>query len=184
MNHSKDTNIISVDSSLVVKIIPEKSNSFKIEKPREVNKVVYKDNNEQYVRLIRGLEIRNNQKADSLMILRELLKAIQLREYKEIVKDSFLSAKINVKTKGTLESIDFSYKVFPQETKYYEKVIKIKPRYSILGGASIITSDIINKTSIELNAGFQTKTGNILELGINSNKGIRIGYKWNLFTKY
>ncbi|SED10706.1 hypothetical protein SAMN04489761_4296 [Tenacibaculum sp. MAR_2009_124] len=182
--NSSSSNLVSVDSSLVIKRIPVKSNSFKIDKPREIIKYKYVSNDKKYKKMLNELEEKHDQKVDSVILLRELLQAMQLREYEEVISDSLLTATFLVKTKGSLESIDFSYKTFPQEVKYYEKTIRVKPKYSILAGTSIITSELLNKASIELNAGFQNRNGNMLELGINSNKGFRVGYKWNLFTKY
>ncbi len=176
---------VRVDSVLVVKEIPVKKNSFSVVKPIEkiITKYKYISNDEKYKNVISALQTKYSQKVDSLTILKELLLATKIREYKEVFKDSSLIAEINIKTKGTLEKIDFSYVQNPQKFSYFQKTVtKTKiPRFSILVGGKV-SSNLIN-TNFEFNIGYQNKKGSIYEVGITSDNRLSIGYKTSILKR-
>lgn len=177
---------VQIDSVKVVKEIPEKSGSFKSTQPKPIIINNYISDKKQYDKIIKSIEKKYNQKADSLTILRELLQATKIREYKEKFEDSLLTGTIDAKTKGTLESIDFKYKIKPRKISFYEKTTTktVTPKLSLLLGGRLNTSTTFEQSSFELNAGFQDKKGNIYELGYDTNQQISIGFKKRLFVKY
>lgn len=175
-----------VDSVKVVKEIPESKGEFKIVQPKPTVINNYISNDKQLKNIIKQLEKKYNQKADSITILRELLQAKKIRQYTEAVEDSLIKGTIKAETIGTLNSIDFKYTKKPQKITYHEKTItkKITPKFSILVGGKINTSTDFIDSSLELNLGAQFKNGNIIDFGYNTNKQISFGYKANLFRKY
>lgn len=175
-----------VDSVKVVKEIPESKGEFKIVQPKPTVINNYISNDKQLKNIIKQLEKKYNQKADSITILRELLQAKKIRQYTEAVEDSLIKGTIKAETIGTLNSIDFKYTKKPQKITYHEKTItrKITPKFSLLVGGKINTSTDFKDSSLELNLGAQLKNGNIIEFGYNTNEQISFGYKANLFRKY
>ncbi len=174
---------VKVDSVLVYKEIPVKKNSFSVVKPIEkiITKYKYISNDEKYKNVISALQTKYSQKVDSLTILKELLLATKIREYKEVFKDSSLIAEINIKTKGTLEKMDFSYIQKPQKFSYFQKTVtKTKiPKFAILVGGKV-SSNLI-KTNFEFNVGYQNKKGSIYEVGVNTENQFVFGYKKRVF---
>jgi len=180
----KSLDTVEVDSVKVVKAIPEVKKQFKQRAPKPTNTA--KTNDKQLKNIIKQLEDKYNQKADSITILRELLQAKKIRKYTEVFEDSIVKATINAKTEGTLKSIDFKYVKKPQKITYYEKTTtkKVSPKFSLLLGGKINTSSDFRNSSLEINVGTQLRNGNVIELGYSTEKQISIGYKINIFRKY
>ena len=175
-----------IDSTKVIKIIPEKVGAFSTIEPKPIIVNNYISNNEQLQKIIKDLETKYNQVADSTIILKELLEATKIREYKEVYEDSILVANVSEKVKGTLLNRDFTYKLKPQKVSFYEKTTTetVTPKFSLLVGGKMTTSDQFNNTIFELNAGFQNKKGNIFEIGYDTNSNWSVGVKLIPFRKY
>lgn len=182
----KSYDSVKVDSVKVVKEIPESKGEFKIIQPKPTVINNYISNDKQLKNIIKQLEKKYNQKADSITILRELLQAKKIRQYTEVVEDSLIKGTIKAETVGTLNSIDFKYTKKPQKITYHEKTItkKLTPKFSLLVGGRLSTDNTFNKSSLELNIGTQFKNMDILEIGYDTNKSFTVGYKFNAFTKY
>lgn len=182
----KSYDSIEVDSTKVDIKTEVKKGSFTQQQPKPIIINNYISDKKQYQKIIKELESKYNKKIDSITILKELLEATKTREYKEVFNDSVITAEVKTKTKGTLESIDFSYKVKPQKVSFYEKTItkRLTPKFSLLVGGRLTTSNDFNKSSLELNIGTQFKNMDILEIGYDINKSFTLGYKFNVFTRY
>lgn len=182
----KSPEAMKIDSVKVIKKTKEVKGGFVKVNPKPVVVNNYTSNDEQLKKIIKELEYKYNQKADSVIILRELTKAKKIHKYTEVFEDSIIKATINAKTEGTLKSIDFKYIKKPQKITYYEKTTtkKVVPKLSLLLGGKINTSSDFINSSLEINFGAQLRNGNIIELGYNTEKQISIGYKINIFRKY
>ena len=178
-----NNSIIKTDSTLVKKRIPSVKNNFRVINPESTNELETK-NSLKYQKIITDLEEKYQEKADSNLILKELLAYSKLRKYEEVFEDEVMTAKVAVEAEGYVKSIDFNYKTKPSELSYYEKTITKQgiPKYSLLLGGKVITD--INSSSFELNLGFQNKSLDVFELGYNTNKQFVFGYKFNLFRKW
>ena len=185
-NSSKEIDNIKIDSVKVIKSTPIKVGEFKNETPKPIPAKRYANPNIHLKNTIKELEYKYKQKADSVAILRELLQVRQIRKYSEVFEDSIIKATINTETLGYLKSIDFKYVAKPQKVVYFEKEITktLTPKFSLLIGAKITSSNNINNSSLEFNLGAQIKKGNVIEIGYNTSNQISIGYKLNAFSKY
>ena len=180
----KSLDIIKIDSVEVVKVIPEVKKQFKQVKPKPI--YITKTNDKQLKNIIKQLEKKYNQKADSVTILRELLQATRTRKYVETFEDSLLVATLKAETSGSLNSIDFSYVKKPQKISYFENTITktLTPKFALYLGGKFSASTSLNNASFEANIGTQLKNGSIFELGYDTNSRISFGYKRRLFVKY
>ena len=177
-----------IDSIEVVHVIPEKKGEFKTINPAPTPNITnnYISNDKALRKIISEIELKNKKQADSATILLALLEATKTRKYIEKLDDSILTATIKAETQGKLKSIDFQYTLKEQKLVSYDKTTthKITPKYSLLLGARLGTSTSLENPSIELNAGFQDKNGNMYEFGYNTNQQISVGGKFNIFRKY
>lgn len=175
-----------IDSIEVVHVIPEKKGGFKTIDPQPTIINNYISNDKSLKKIIQDIETKYQKEADSAIILREYIQAIKTRKYVERYEDSVLTGTIKTETQGKLKSIDFQYILKEQKLVSYDKTIthKITPKYSLLLGARLSTSTSLENPSIELNAGFQDKNGNMYEFGYNTNQQISVGGKFNIFRKY
>lgn len=182
----KSPDSIKIDSVKVTKETKEIKGGFNKVNPKPIIVKNYTSNDRQLKKIIKQLEDKYNQKADSITILLELLQAKKIRKYTEVFEDSIIKATINAKTEGTLKSINFKYVKKPQKITYYEKTTtkKVSPKFSLLLGGKINTSSDFRNSSLEINVGTQLRNGNVIELGYNTEKQISIGYKINIFRKY
>ena len=178
-----NNSIIKTDSTLVKKGIPSVKNNFRVINPESTSELETV-NSLKYQKIITDLEEKYQEKADSNLVLKELLAYSKLRKYEEVFEDEVITAKVAVETEGYVKSIDFNYKTKPSELSYYEKTITKQgiSKYSLLLGGKVITD--INSSSFELNLGFQNKSLDIFEFGYNTNKQFVFGYKFNLFRKW
>lgn len=174
------TDVLRIDTVEVVKIIPSKENTF----VKDSLIPVYIDTSQHYEKLFKQLEKKYNKKADSVTILRELLQATRTRKYKETFTDSVLDAEVVAHTTGTLDSLKFSYKTKPQEIRYNEITKYVSPRFRILGGVDARTNGNLNGTVLGINAGIQTKKGNIYTLGYDTTENLNFSIYIPLFEKY
>lgn len=176
---------VKVDSIIVYKELPGAQNSFTVHEPREKIITQYKviSNDEKYKEIIKELEKKYGEKADSVTILRELLFASKIRKYEEVFKDSVLTATVKAETKGSLEQIKFNYVLAPRKVSFYKKTVTktVTPKFGVFLGGKVTTSTQFDKASFEVNVGVQNKQGDIIELGFDTQKRASIGFKKRLF---
>lgn len=171
-------NVSKSDTITITKYLPSKTNIFVKDSLIPVYITKYRDTSKHYAKLLKELEEKYKKKADSVIILRELLHSKRKRVYKETFKDSILQANVTAHTTGVLDSLQFNYKTSPLKVEYKEVNNYITPKYRVLGGIGL------DGYSINANLGFQTEKGHIYYLGVNSKSNINLGVKFNLLTKY
>lgn len=176
----------TIDSTLVVKEVPKKMGGFRSEKPQPIVVVVpsqNQPNNDTYINSLLS-ELKSIKETDKQQS--KLLKELALRVYEKTYQDSTVIITVKDSVNGHLQSQNVQWTVKPQKIKYYEKTIteKVTPKFSLLLGGKMTTSNTFEKSAFELNAGFQFKNGNILEAGYDTNNRFSVGFKKNIFRKY
>lgn len=165
-------NVLKIDTVEVVKIIPAITKTV----VRDSLVPIYIDKNKHYKKLFKDLAIKYGKKADSVIILRELLQFKAKRKYKEVFKDSILDAEITAVTTGTLDSLTFKYTRHKQEVRHSEITKYVAPKYRVLAGFTISKNPYAN-------LGVQTRKGHVYSLGLNQ-QGVILDFKFSLFEKY
>lgn len=167
-----DSNVLSIDTVEVVKIIKGKEKTI----VRDSLIPVYIDKNKKYKELFKDLSKKYGRKADSLILLTELLAATKQRTYKEVFKDSVLDAEVNIVSTGTVDELKFSYKTHPQKVVVNEVIKKIVPKYRVIGGLTF-------GDGVGVSAGIQTKDITFT-IGGDQKGNLKTGIYINLFQKY
>lgn len=140
----------------------------KIVKGKEV--IVYKNN-----QINKGLALENynlqiayiNAK-DSLEKEKLYKTAIELKSFNQPFENDNFKANVKGIVQGEVKSLQFDYEL--------KKLPIEKTRFRMLLGAGI------NFNAADLNLGFQNAKGNIIEVGYDTKKNIRIGYKQSIFS--
>ena len=184
---SKQPNTITViDSVEVIKTIPAKENTFKLDSLKEVKDKSFDKMSKFYQKRIKELREKYKNESDNTKILQDLLQATRKRKYNETFKDSTINAEVTAYTTGTLDSLIFNYKIKEQKVKFFErtKTIKQLPRYRVYLGLDLMLQTKINDFKTGLNLGLQTRKGDIYNLSFYSDNSIMFGYKTPLFTRW
>ena len=123
---------------------------------------------------------------DSISILNALIDAKTIREYTKTHKDSLITVSMFSEVEGKLISSRLEYDLKPRKVKVIETHTTEKkyPEYSLLVGGGFTTGSMFTNSSFNVNLGYQNKKGHIIEGGMDTNKNITFGFKYNLFTKY
>jgi len=123
---------------------------------------------------------RYNKLKDSVAKAKLYTEAITINDYKQNFEDSIQKVTVNSKVRGTLLNQDIDYFVKPTTIKTTKTtIIKTNPpKIHILAGISVgVPVDLLNtRTIVEGDLYLQNKKQNILQLGIDSEKRIKIGY--------
>lgn len=167
-----NSNVVSIDTVEVVKIIKGKEKII----VRDSLIPVYIDKNKKYKELFKDLSKKYGRKADSLILLTELLESKKQRTYKEVFKDSILNAEIDIVATGTVDELTFNYKTHPQKVVVNEVIKKIVPKYRVLGGLTFCDG-------VGVSAGIQTKDITFT-IGGDQKGNLKTGIYINLFQKY
>lgn len=111
------------------------------------------------------------------------IQSIQVNEYNNtIIDNDTIRIDIYSKTRGTLISLAGSYKIKEQLFEYIPQVVKERPAFTLLGGVStIVPTSIGSNIGIGANLGFQTKKGNVFNVGYYTNEYITVGYQVPIF---
>jgi len=123
---------------------------------------------------------------DSISILNALIDAKTIREYNKTHTDSLITISMFSEVEGKLISSRLEYDLKPRKLKVIETHTTEKkyPKYSFLVGGGFTTGSMFTNSSLNVNLGYQNRKGHIVEGGIDTNKNITFGFKYNLFTKY
>lgn len=181
-----NNDVVKIDSTKVDVVIPKDSGQFVSKKPKPIIKEIFVSDSIKYKKLLSELKIKYNKIVDSTILLKELLGAKQIREYRETYEDSSIVANVYEKVEGTLLERRFSYITKPKKITYYEKKTTIEkyPDYALYLGLNFQTSTVFNNSAFGVDLSYQNKKGNILTLGYNSQNHILIGFKKRLFVRY
>lgn len=132
--------------------------------------IVYKNNeiNKELALENYNLQIAYINAKDSLEKEKLYKNAIELKTFNQPFENDNFKANVSGIVQGEVKSLqlDYELKKLPIET--------VKFRMLLGGGVAFNAAD--------LNVGFQNSKGNILEVGYDTEKRIRIGYKQSLFS--
>jgi len=159
-NGSFKTDTIIKHKTLPGKTITVKGKEVIVYKNNEINKELALENY--------NLQIAYINAKDSLEKEKLYKTAIELKSFNQPFENDNFKANVSGIVQGEVKSMQFDYelKKLPiKETKF---------RMLLGGGITLKAAD--------LNLGFQNRKGNILEVGYNTEKEIRIGYKQSLFS--
>ena len=138
------------------------------EKGKEV--IVYKNNeiNKELALENYNLQIAYINAKDSLEKEKLYKTAIELKSFNQPFENDNFKANVKGIVQGEVKSLQLDYeikKVPIKETKFR----------MLLGGG-------VTFKAVDLNVGFQNAKGNILEVGYDTEKNIRVGYKQSIFS--
>lgn len=185
--NGENNDVITIDSTKVDFVIPKDSGQFVSKNPKPIRpKVILVSDSLKYQRLIKNLSKKLNKAIDSTDILKELLAAKQIREYKKTYEDSSIVAEFYEKVEGKLLERRFSYVKKSQKITYYNKTTTIEkyPDYAFYLGLNFQSVQLFQAPAIGLNLSYQNKAGNILTVGYASNDFWMLDYKFRIFVKY
>ena len=172
-----------IDNSNVI-ITPPKESGFDYIKPDEIDKpdYIYITTKGDTVRFQNPLNKELKNKYDSIAKTNDSLQlkllyytAIQNRSYKKVFDNKDITATVFAETTGTLDSLRFDYIIKPDTIPVKKTVFRL------LAGPSLDFNPITFKTNLGANIGIENKNGNVITLGVNTNKDFRVGYLFNLW---
>ena len=159
-------------------------------KPLILHDTVYLEGKVQYVPkenpVNQELLDNYNKLSDSLKTI-AYKEAITQRSYKETFENDTIKIDVSAKVTGTLEQLKTDYFIKPYNVTYTETQTTITkvPKFSLYAGLSLQSNvHQFQSSSLEASIGFINASGTHFEVGLSTNKDIRIGIKKNLFTKY
>jgi len=140
----------------------------KIVKGKDI--IVYKNNeiNKDLALENYNLQIAYINAKDSLEKEKLYKNAIELKSFNQPFENDNFKANVKGVVQGEVKSLQIDYeikKVPIKETKFR----------MLLGGG-------VTFKAVDLNIGFQNAKGNILEVGYDTEKNVRVGYKQSLFS--
>lgn len=117
---------------------------------------------------------------DSIKARNLFLESITINTVKDtLVDNKDITISGEVKTRGTLLSLDVKYNIKKNTFEYTPKSIYIRPRLSFVAGLSAglpgETTDSFDSW-LGFKLGIQDKKGNIYTAGVNTNKQITVGF--------
>ena len=132
--------------------------------------IVYKNNeiNKELAIENYNLQIAYTNAKDSLEKEKLYKTAIELKSFNQPFENDNFKANVSGIVQGKVKTMQLDYEL--------KKLPIEKTRFRMLLGAGI------NFNAADLNLGFQNAKGNILEVGYDTDKNIRIGYKQSLFS--
>lgn len=151
----------------IIKHVPIKGKTIKV-KGKDV--IVYKNNeiNKELALENYNLQIAYINAKDSLEKEKLYNKAISLNKFNQPFENDNFKANVSGIVQGEVKSMQLDYEL--------KKLPIEKTRFRMLIGAGI------NFNAADLNLGFQNAKGNIIEVGYDTEKNIRIGYKQSIFS--
>ena len=183
-----NNDVVKIDSTKVEIFTPKDSGQFVSKKPKPIiiEKKVLVSDSIKYQNLLKTLEIKYNKKAVSVTLLKELLEAKKIREYKQTYEDSLVIAKLYERVEGTLLERRFSYVLKPQKITYYNKTTTIEryPDYALYVGTYFNSTTQFTNSVFGVNVSYQGKNGNIFSLGYGTNNAFQLSFKKQLFVKF
>jgi len=159
-NGSFKTDTVIQHKTLPGKTITVKGKEVIVYKNNEINKELALENY--------NLQIAYINAKDSLEKEKLYKAAITLKSFNQPFENDNFKANVSGIVQGEVKSMKFDYELKKLPIK------EIKFRMLLGGGITLKAAD--------LNLGFQNRKGNVLEVGYNSDKEIRIGYKQSLFS--
>lgn len=154
------TDTIILHEKIQGKIIKVKGKEVIVYKNNEINKELALENY--------NLQIAYINTKDSLEKEKLYKSAIELKSFNQPFENDNLKANVKGIVQGEVKSLQLDYEL--------KKLPIEKTRFRMLLGAGI------NFNAADLNLGFQNAKGNILEVGYDTEKNIRIGYKQSIFS--
>lgn len=123
---------------------------------------------------------------DSISILNALIDAKTVREYTNTHKDSLVTISTTSQVEGKLLFSQINYTLKPRKFQTIEThtTIEKHPKYALFYGGNIQTASRFDNTAFEINFGYQNKRGDVMEVGVNTNKQITLGFKKRFALKY
>lgn len=94
--------------------------------------------------------------------------AIELKSFNQPFENDNFKANVKGIVQGEVKSIQLDYEI--------KKVPIKETKFRMLLGAGVTFK------AVDLNVGFQNSKGNILEVGYDTEKNIRVGYKQSVFS--
>jgi hypothetical protein len=151
----------------IVKHIPIKGET-KIVKGKEV--IVYKNNeiNKELAEENYNLQIAYINAKDSLEKEKLYKNAIELKSFSNDFENDNFKANVSGIVQGEVKSLQLDYEIKKVPTK--------ETKFRMLLGVGVALK------AVDLNVGFQNAKGNLLEIGYDTEKNIRIGYKQSIFS--
>lgn len=107
----------------------------------------------------------------------EYKKSTKINTYSKTVETEDIKISYVAVTEGSLEHLEFDYTIKPQSV---EVPIHREKAHFLLGG-SVTTNSRIDELSLNINAGIQTKKGNLIYATYGTDKSVQVGYMFKIF---
>lgn len=154
------TDTIILHEKIPGKTIKVKGKEIIVYKNNEINKELALENY--------NLQIAYINAKDSLEKEKLYKTAIELKSFNQPFENDNFKANVKGIVQGEVKTMQLDYEL--------KKLPIEKTRFRMLLGAGI------NFNAADINLGFQNAKGNILEVGYDTEKNIRIGYKQSIFS--
>jgi hypothetical protein len=154
------TDTIIIHKTLPGKTIKIKGKTVTVYKNNEINKELALENY--------NLQIAYINARDSLEKEKLYKTAIELKSFNQPFENDNFKANVSGIVQGEVKNMQLDYEI--------KKMPIEKTRFRMLLGGGITLK------AFDLNVGFQNAKGNILELGYDTEKNIRVGYKQSIFS--
>lgn len=151
----------------IIKHVPIKGET-KIVKGKEV--IVYKNNqiNKELALENYNLQMAYINAKDSLEKEKLYKTVIELKSFNQPFENDNFKANVSGIVQGEVKSLQLDYEI--------KKVPIKETKFRMLLGSGVTLK------AVDLNVGFQNAKGNILEVGYDTEKNIRVGYKQSIFS--
>jgi hypothetical protein len=154
------TDTIIIHKTLPGKTIKIKGKTVTVYKDNEINKELALENY--------NLQIAYINAKDSLEKEKLYKTAIELKSFSNDFENDNFKANVSGIVQGEVKNMKLDYEI--------KKMPIEKTKFRMLLGGGITLK------AVDLNVGFQNSKGNILEVGYDTEKNIRIGYKQSIFS--
>ena len=117
---------------------------------------------------------------DSVEAENLFLRSIQIQEYsKTVVDNDDVKIDASAKVRGKLLDYKVDYKLKEKEITYTPEVITQRPKFTMLTGLELVVpTQPESKLAVKVDLGFQNQKGNIINVGVDNNKNLYLGYKY------
>lgn len=124
--------------------------------------------------------IKSQKENDSLKALNLYLKAIEERTETRVFDNKDMKIKVNTKTRGEILNmkVDYERKEFTENVKVQEKETK----FALYAGAGLDYTSDLNKLTPKAIIGIQNSKGDIISVGVGTDKSIQVGYSFRLIN--
>jgi hypothetical protein len=142
----------------------------RVEKVKGKEVIVYKNNeiNKELALENYNLQIAYINAKDSLEKEKLYKTAIELKSFNQPFENDNFKANVSGIVQGEVKNMKLDYEI--------KKVPIEKTKFRMLLGGGVTFK------TVDLNVGFQNAKGNVLEIGYDTEKNIRVGYKQSIFS--